>query len=470
MGYQANCLATLWFCLSAIAGTVVSQTSLSATSKTSMAPRSLRSDIPGLPSELLPALDFEKTTWANGSVYEDDFYKLPENSSNAPAGTLFKSEDADPRVYELPPATSLARISYQSVNLEGDLVPASGYVLFPYSPRKNEDGSLQVVVWCHGTSGLFPEAGPSHIKNLWQHYLAPFPLALQGYAVVATDYAGLGLPRDGDGYEIVHEYLAAPAAANDALYALEAARQAFPELGERFVTVGHSQGGGAVWKIAEKLKESPVNGYLGGAAISPITRTLALPSENNPPYELIGAARLEGIQKHFPDFDPNSILTTEGQQRLAVCIATHAAATTMMACLSGAALFSPGWDKNEYVTQYDDLVSPGEKPIQGPLLVINGVSDPIANVDTTTTAVEKTVELNPSESITYATLANVTHVPAMFASQALWLDWVKARFNGESAEEGYNRSDLVGHRPVQSYSPELTWYIEFATTFWQAPI
>jgi hypothetical protein len=208
----------------------------------SMPPRTVQTDLPGLPPEIVNALQYEESTWATVSVYEDDFYKVPSNSSSAPAGTLFKAETAHPRFYELPPATSLSRILYQSINLDGELVPVSGYVLFPYSPRRNGDGSLQVVGWAHGTSGLFPESGPSHLRNLWQHYLAPFPLALQGYVVVATDYAGLGLPRDAHGNEIVHEYLAAPAHANDILYAVEAARKAFPELGKRFVTMGHSQG------------------------------------------------------------------------------------------------------------------------------------------------------------------------------------------------------------------------------------
>ena len=37
------------------------------------------------------------------------------------------------------------------------------------------------------------------MSDLWQHYLAPFQLAIQGYAVVGIDYAGLGADKDAHG-------------------------------------------------------------------------------------------------------------------------------------------------------------------------------------------------------------------------------------------------------------------------------
>lgn len=82
---------------------------------------------------------------------------------------------------------------------------------------------------------------------VWYGDAAPFTLALAGYAVVAPDYAGLGVSRtwDNSSSPIPHEYLASPAGGQDALYALRAAREAFEgKLSEDFVVMGHSQGGG----------------------------------------------------------------------------------------------------------------------------------------------------------------------------------------------------------------------------------
>lgn len=71
--------------------------------------------------------------------------------------------------------------------------------------------------------------------------------------VVATDYAGLGVGLDEKGDKILHEYLASPAAANEVVYSVQAARQAFPELSKDFVVMGHSQGGGAAWAVAQRV-------------------------------------------------------------------------------------------------------------------------------------------------------------------------------------------------------------------------
>ncbi len=60
----------------------------------------------------------------------------------------------------------------------------------------------------------------------------------QGYAVVATDYQGLGAPG-------LPSFLQGAIEAHGALDILRAARQIEPALGTRYVVIGHSQGGQA---------------------------------------------------------------------------------------------------------------------------------------------------------------------------------------------------------------------------------
>jgi len=217
-----------------------------------------------LSSAAAAALAFDRATYVNGLVSDDPFYSvLPAGSENAAAGTLIKVErQSNTSLFTLPPTASLSRIIYQSKNLNGSLVPVSAYVLWPYTPRKQSDG-FPIVAFAHGVSGLTNECAPSHIRNLWQHFLAPFQLAMQGYVVVATDYAGLGVPRDAKNNSIVHEFVTGPSQANDIFYSVQAAQAAFSELSKEFVLMGHSEGGGAVWSAAQRQVHEPVSGYLG---------------------------------------------------------------------------------------------------------------------------------------------------------------------------------------------------------------
>lgn len=162
-----------------------------------------------LPAPVVEALQFEQSNWSNGSVSDDPFYTVSDDAAEAPPGTLLKvEEDVDTSTYTLPPATALSRFVYQSENLNGSRVPVSAYVLWPYSPRAQSDG-FPIAAWAHGTSGVTANAAPSYHKNLWQHFLAPYQLALQGYVVVATDYAGLGIKEDASKRPIIHEILPA---------------------------------------------------------------------------------------------------------------------------------------------------------------------------------------------------------------------------------------------------------------------
>ena len=208
------------------------------------------------------ALEFERLNWATGSVASDEFYsQVPprnNNASSAPAGTLLKVQvNVNTSAYSLPPNTALSRIIFVSESLNGSRIPASAYVLWPYAPRSQEDG-YAVVGWAHGMSGVFGDCAPSHLQNLLYQFAAPFTLALQGYVVVAPDYAGLGVNRDGERNSIKHVPGAAPSQANDIFYSVQAAQAAFKELSQQFVLFGHSQGGGIVWAAAARQAAHPV--------------------------------------------------------------------------------------------------------------------------------------------------------------------------------------------------------------------
>ncbi|KAI9749235.1 MAG: hypothetical protein M4579_006951 [Chaenotheca gracillima] len=407
------------------------------------------------------ALNFERSNYAHGPASGDDFYKAPKKLSRSPAGTVLKVQvDANASLYTLPPNTAISRILYQSKNFNGSVVPASAYVLWPYTPRKQKDG-YPVVAWAHGSSGTFGNCAPSNFRSLQYQFGAPFELALQGYVVVAPDYAGLGVEKDADGKFIPHQFAANPATANDLIYAVEAAQSAFKVLSKQFVVVGHSQGGGAAWSVAERQVKQPVKGYLGAVAGSPLTSLLAFKGLGAlfAAFPLLTSAPISSV---FPGFNISTTLLPAGQAILALgqelegCIAVDNQ-------LLGSALAVPTWDSSPYVIEYDRLIAAGGKKISGPLLVLQGEADPVVPFPVVSAAVEKTCKLYPQSAIEYKTYENITHVPVMYAAQRLWLDWIADRFARVPVDRHCHQTNYSSAKPYNQYLSDANWFIEYAT-------
>lgn len=196
---------------------------------------------------VLQTLDFERTNWAGTSVHLDRFYtELPSNWSTLPAGSIIKVEEkTNTSLYTVVPGVAMSRMLFTTRNFNGTVIPASGFVLWPYMPRRFGGERLPLITWAHGTSGSNGECGPSHIRNNWYQFMIT-AAATRGFVVVAPDYAGLGLDHDGRNNTIPHQYLANKASGYDLIYAAKAAQEAWPTiLDERYAILGHSQGGGA---------------------------------------------------------------------------------------------------------------------------------------------------------------------------------------------------------------------------------
>ncbi|KAL8989948.1 MAG: hypothetical protein Q9169_008242 [Polycauliona sp. 2 TL-2023] len=437
--------------------------------------------IPGLnTSELTTALTFERSNWANSSVEDDSFYRVPSNSSHLPAGTLLKRElYTNTSLYTLPPQTALSRILYQSKDFNGTLVPASAYILWPYSPRTQPDGSYQVIAWGHGTSGAFPDCAPSHIKDMSYQFTAPFPMAIQGYVVVAPDYAGLGVSRKANGEPIIHQIYASQATANDLFYAVEAAQSAFTQLSEEFVVVGHSQGGGAAWAAAERQAKSPVAGYLGAVAAAPVLNLIETIQFG---VDLLGAevaltslaptigVTARAITTVFPDFDVASVLTPAGMQRLQVLEAIQGCNAAAAELFNSGVIptTQPNVLQNEYVLAYNELVRIGGNPIVGPMLVIQGTADTLIPANITSKYVNMTSERNPDESIEFIIDEGAEHIPSMYTSQRLWLKWIEDRFAGVRVASGLRITERTSALPQTNYQADLNWFLESVTESYQS--
>lgn len=416
--------------------------------------------------DAINAHKFEESYRAHGSVSEDDFYTVPKNAADAKPGALLKLEkETNTSLYTIPPNLALSRFIYQSKTSYDSLVPVSAYVLWPYVARPYHDG-YPVVAWAHGTSGSTAECAPSNIRNLWHHFQGPYQLALNGYVVVATDYAGLGVGINASGKPIIHEYITGPAQANDVVYSLQAAWEAFSELSRDFVVMGTSLGGGGAWSFAQKLAFEPMAGHLGTIALHPVTRLLSLPLDNAViPLLLILLA--PSLAAKYPDFNPGDVLTKEGKQRLDKYLALRGCNSVLFQLSYGPNTVKSGWQNNPYIQKYQEVAANGSKKISGPMLIIQGEDDPMISSQSVTDAVNETVKIFPLSQIEYYLLPHVAHAPAMYASQQIWMDWIAARFAGEPARPGYHSHVCKPVRPASAQQADTNWFIQLETEPWQ---
>ncbi|MCJ1441245.1 MAG: hypothetical protein MMC23_001731 [Stictis urceolatum] len=410
------------------------------------------------------SLDYETLTWANGSVLDEDFYKVSPGSGSKPAGSLLKAQTGcSPTNYTIPSGLSLSRIIFQSKTVNGTLVPSSAYILWPYTPRKEVDGHA-VVAFAHGASGMQADCAPSHQRNLYQHFQAPYPLAYQGYTVVAPDYTGQGVSADADGKPIVSEFFGNIAGANDVFYAVQAAQTAFPELSRRFAIMGHSQGGGIVWAAAQRQALEPVEGYLGAVAIAPSNRYLTAANAALSPvlsYVMLMAAI--GAASSYPEFDAEDIATTIGKTLLQELRQTRG-------CIAGTIVLPGPEDSpiipralsNPYLRKYLDKNAVGGKQISGPLLVIQGETDVVVLPDTTVQAVKDTVSKYPASQIEFDLLPDVDHDSSPQISQLVWQTWLADRFAGKEVQPYPGPVRALHSRPKEFLQPAIDWVIVLA--------
>lgn len=420
-----------------------------------------------LPVAVLNATRFEACNRAHGHVYDDPFYIAPNGSEHAQPGTLLKVEDfTNTSLYTIPAGLSMSRFMYQSKASSNRSIPVSGYILWPYASRRTDAESIPWIAWAHGLSGISADCAPSNIRNLWQHFLAPFELSLQGYAVVATDYAGLGVQYDANGSFITHEYLAGPAEANDVYYGILAAKAAFSSLSEEFVIMGHSQGGGAAWATAEKLASEPIAGHLGTIAIAPSTRILDMPA-NYGIINVVGLLLIPSISIKSPSFNPNSVTTEQGREALRTLLDLQGCSSVLFELTTGTGIMTPGWQNTSTYQEWQKFAAVGRRPFHGPLLVIQGDSDAINYPATTTQTVVDTATLFPSTQIEHHTLPNIDHEPSLFASQVIWQSWINARFAGQGLQPGLRNYTEKPLRPANSVQSEPNWYMTLAEAQYQ---
>lgn len=136
-------------------------------------------------------------------------------------------------------AAQSRRILYTSrdVRWNAGIIPVSGTLYLPQG--KPPAGGWPLIAWAHGTLGVADSCAPSWTTHAPRDATYINQWLQQGFAVVATDYQGLGGPGP-------HPYLIWEAEGRSVLDSVRAALQAYPQrLANSLVITGQSQGSGA---------------------------------------------------------------------------------------------------------------------------------------------------------------------------------------------------------------------------------
>jgi len=352
-----------------------------------------------------------------GGVQITRFYDTPVPLPPGKPGELIRSQKDDE--YYLGEDVTAVRILYHSRSGNGEDVATSGVVIIP--DRKPPAGGWPIIAWAHEWMGSARQCAPSLMRNLGS---GPFlsMYASLGYAVVATDYAGLGT-------NFRNAFVDIRSNALDAIYSVSAARAAEPSLGSKWIAMGQADGGLAALGVAEVESEIRDSGYLGSIAISGVANA-------KDAYEKSAQATSQpmlvflayGIKTVFPQFQPSDILTEKG---LGAYRQIESACAVAGDGVSAAEMMKPNWEKNGLVQEFFRRNALGQKRAGGPVMVLGAESDPAVMAGMTSHLVGDMCK--QGDRVQFIRYPGLDSGAALGSSVRDQIGWIQSRFKGEPA-------------------------------------
>lgn len=245
------------------------------------------------------------------------------------------------------PGAETRLITYVSDDADGQPIVVSGTVAVPTSSPP--EGGWPVISWAHGTTGYADTCAPSvdTTDGLAHDYLGPVTTMLgtwvaRGYAVVQTDYQGLGTPGG-------HPYTDGTSEAHTVTDIVRAARELDPGIGTKWVVAGHSQGGqAALFTAQDAPQRAPELDLLGAVAMAPggvgMDQAVDLVRAGKPevdaaqaflPLLVLGAAVVD------PSVNPDEIFTADAHPLLGTARTECIAQIRRVPTVGSARMFTP---------------------------------------------------------------------------------------------------------------------------------
>jgi alpha-beta hydrolase superfamily lysophospholipase len=338
-----------------------------------------------------------------------DMYRPPAELVSGPAGSL---------VWYQQKASTVAgaeawRILFRSRSADNEPVLVSGDLFRPAGPAP--PGGFPVLSWAVGSVGLADVCAPSRRPS----FVPELARALQaGFVVVATDGEGLGTRGPA-------HYLIGASEAHTILDSARAARK-MPgaRAGHRVGLWGYSSGGhGVLFAAAEAARYAPGLELLGTVAVAPV----------------VDVGRLAGRPGTFPGFtfltlggwaklhrlDPSTVFTDAVIRRLprlnTECTANYIFDWAL-------------WQAQDVVVADPLQTQPwkrllrqqlaGRSSITGPLLVIQGLADPVVSSEATASMAARLCAFG--DTVEHVTLPGQSHDIA-YSTGTRAIDWFSAR-------------------------------------------
>ena len=320
---------------------------------------------------------------------------------------------------------------YRSTGVTGKAVAVSGTLAIPKG--KTPKGGWPLISWAHGTTGIADQCAPSrdgseplvnYAYPLLQRWLKA------GYAVVRTDYEGLGTPGD-------HPFLIGRSEGDSVLDAARAARKLDKRIGRRVVLAGHSQGGQAVlWAASLAPKYAPdlkLRGTVALAPVSHLAEQAALLPGLESPSGLSGfvAMILRGVDIARPSLNVASLFNGPAAAlyptTLTECLG-KLASTSSFGAIAPADLIRSGADVSPVTTALSQLYDPEDLRIRTPVQIQQGTADQTVFQTFTDQTVDAYKQRgNP---VTYKTYQGVDHGGAVKDAHSATdaTKYIRARF------------------------------------------
>src|SRR5215204_3407565 len=324
------------------------------------------------------------------------------------------------------------RITHFSTEPDGSPILVSGAVLTPRPEilRAHRANAGKIVAWAHGTMGLADQCAPSRTDHLdlpgFDDYSATVASYLsQGWTVTATDYAGLGTPG-------LHPYLVGESEGRSVIDSVRAARKLNPDLSDKWVVSGHSQGGQAAIFASELAGTYGKGLQLRGTISLAPASNLDLITQGvvGTPYQGYLVMAIYGLSAVDATVHPEQILAQPALDRVGVLESGCFGELAAFSDLAADELLVGGQLSDTLVAKFADS-NPGAEPGNAPLLLVQGVDDDTIPVDLTEYLASQLCTFD--QPVQLAEYPGAGHVDVLTASQADVIEYIDARFDREPA-------------------------------------
>ncbi|WP_278314632.1 alpha/beta hydrolase family protein [Lolliginicoccus levis] len=276
-------------------------------------------------------------------------------------------------------ASTAYRVLYATTDLRGNPAVSTAAIYLPAG--EPPPGGWRSLAHAHGTFGLGDHCAPS-ARLLPDALSAAYTMLLdEGYAVIVSDYQGLGTPGE-------HAYLHGPTAARNVLDSVRAARGLDLPITEEWAVLGHSQGGQVALHVeheARAMAPGLLPEFRGAVAIAPGVNVASLAPLVTPELpgvlpagvSTFGVLIVAAMDTAYPDLSVSEALTPLGAEALEVARTrcTKPVSNLLEGSMARDLLVRPLTDVPGATAAADEYLRTPVRGYEHPVLIVQGLAD-----------------------------------------------------------------------------------------------